>query len=79
MNLNFSWFLTLPGILISSGVVLLILALILLFVKGKKSKKEKAEMDVNGTATQNVVAVQDPNAVMNGVAVQPVATVGVNE
>lgn len=79
MNLNFSWFLTLPGILISSGVVLLILALILLFVKGKKFKKEKAEMDVNGTATQNVVAVQDPNAVMNGVAVQPVATVGVND
>ena len=79
MNLNFSWFLTLPGILISSGVVLLILALILLFVKGKKSKKEKAEMDVNGTAVATV-GVNDgvaqgsigmPDATLQGARTMP--------
>ena len=41
MNFDFSWFLTIPGMLITGGVLLLIIALIVLIVSGKKDKKEK--------------------------------------
>lgn len=38
---SLNWFTTIPGILISLGVVLLIIALILFIVGGKKTKKEE--------------------------------------
>ena len=40
-DFNMSWFTTVPGLLITGGVVLLIFALFLLIATGKKSKKEK--------------------------------------
>lgn len=41
MNFDFNWFLTVPGMLISCGVLLLIVALIVLIVSSAKKKKEK--------------------------------------
>ena len=47
MSFNFKWFTTIPGILITAGVVLLIVAFVLLILTGKKSKKEKKNMANN--------------------------------
>ncbi len=41
MSFNPSWFLTLPGILITSGVILLLIALILLLTSTKKEEEEE--------------------------------------
>ena len=41
MNFDLSWFTTIPGLFITAGVILLIIALIILIITGKKSKKEK--------------------------------------
>ena len=41
MNFDLKWFTTLPGLFITGGVLFLILALVLLIITGKKSKKEK--------------------------------------
>ena len=41
MSFDLNWFTTVPGIFITVGVVLLVIALILLIVTGRKSKKEK--------------------------------------
>lgn len=55
MNFDLSWFTTVPGLFITAGVLLLIVALIILIVTGKKSKKEKkakeAEQNVSATPT----------------------------
>ena len=40
MNFDLTWFTEIPGILVTIGIVLLIVALILLVVTGKRSKKE---------------------------------------
>ena len=49
--MDFSWFLTVPGMLITGGVLLLIIALIIFITtSGKKQKKEKA---ANTTAETN--------------------------
>ena len=41
MSFDLKWFTTIPGLLITGGVLFLILALVLLIITGKKSKKEK--------------------------------------
>ena len=41
MSFNPGWFLTLPGILITSGVILLLIALILLLTSAKKEEEEE--------------------------------------
>lgn len=48
MNFDLSWFATIPGLFITGGVILLIVALVILIVTGKKTKKEKTEMENNG-------------------------------
>ena len=48
MNFDLNWFTTIPGILITLGVVLLIVALIIFIVTSKNNKKNK---DANATAT----------------------------
>lgn len=45
MNFDLSWFTTIPGMFITGGVILLIIALISLIATGKKSKKEKKKME----------------------------------
>ena len=62
MKFDFTWFTSLPGMLITGGVVLLIVALIILLVTNKKSKKMKEAMDEAGG--QDVQSPAD-----NGVAV----------
>lgn len=47
---SLNWFTTIPGILISLGVVLLIIALILFIVGGKKTKKEEVAVANNEVA-----------------------------
>lgn len=46
MKFDFSWFTTIPGILITSGVVLLIIALVVFIVSSKKNKKEDKKGEV---------------------------------
>ena len=51
MNFSLDWFLTIPGMLITGGVLLLVIALTILLVtsskakKGKKKEKEEARME----------------------------------
>ena len=47
MSFDLKWFTTLPGIFITVGVLLLVIALIILIVSGRKSKKEKKAMEDN--------------------------------
>ena len=56
MNFDMSWFTTVPGLMITGGVILLIVALVILIVTGKKSKKEKAK--ANGTDAAQPAAPQ---------------------
>ena len=43
MAIDLDWFLTIPGILISCGVLLLLIALIIFIVTSVKAKKEEKE------------------------------------
>ena len=54
MSFNPGWFLTLPGILITSGVILLLIALILLLTSAKKEEEEENVSPVNSFTTPNV-------------------------
>ncbi len=53
LALSLDWFTTIPGILISLGVVLLIVALILFITGSKGTKKEKVESDIDNTKEAN--------------------------
>ena len=61
MKFDLSWFTTIPGILITCGVVLLILALVIFIVTSKKNKKvdenkEEKKDAVEATATATTAA-----------------------
>lgn len=47
MNFDLSWFKTVPGLLITCGVVLLIIALIIFIVTSKNNKNAKKEAQDN--------------------------------
>lgn len=64
------WFTTIPGILIASGVVLLIVAIILFILGNKKDKKNVAE--VNKTAEEPIVETPVVETVQPEVTVEPV-------
>lgn len=79
MSFDFGWFLTLPGMFITGGVILLIIALIILIITNKKAKKEKNPMDSNAATapvvSQTAEVVSDPNAIsmpQQGVVENPV-------
>ena len=74
MNFDLTWFTTVPGMFITGGVVLLIIALIILIVTGKKAKKEKKAQE----AQANQPAVDTPmmNNVNPGMQPQPTAMPG---
>lgn len=55
MSFNPSWFLTLPGILITSGVVLLLIALILLITSGNKEAESTEKIQQPQVASENTV------------------------
>ena len=62
MDFDLSWFATVPGMFITGGVLLLIIALIILLITGKNSKKEKmAKATVSENA--NVPTQQNQNVV----------------
>ena len=78
-DFNASWFTTVPGLLITGGVVLLLFALILLVATGKKSKKEKKakkEAELLNQQPYNNMAFPGQQVApdMNAVQVQPVMT-----
>ena len=76
---DFSWFMTIPGALISAGVVCLLIAIIVLIISNVRDGKEKkalAAVDVEPTPADanNVVSVPQGSAdVNNQVAAVPVA------
>ena len=63
MSFNPGWFLTLPGILITSGVILLLIALILLLTSAKKEEEEENVSPVNSFTTPNVETPVAPEPV----------------
>jgi len=67
MNFDFSWFLTIPGMLITGGVLLLIIALIIFIAtssKKDKNKKDNQNADVNAASQVGAQAMVDNSQVM---------------
>lgn len=60
MSFNPGWFLTVPGILITAGVILLLIALILLLTSGKKEEEKVEEVAV---PVNPVIEPQQPQTV----------------
>ena len=62
MNFSLSWFTSTPGLLITGGVVLLIIALIILIMNGKKTKAEikSANKDINQSSGFNSPSMAMP-------------------
>ena len=56
MNFDLNWFLTVPGMFISAGVLLLVVAIIVLIVSSAKGKKEKKKVEKATPATPEVKA-----------------------
>lgn len=71
MSFNPGWFLTLPGILITSGVILLLIALILLLTSAKKEEEEENVSPVNSFTTPNVETSVAPEPVQINVPEAP--------
>lgn len=71
MSFNPGWFLTLPGILITSGVILLLIALILLLTSAKKEEEEENVSPVNSFTTPNVETPVAPEPVQINVPQAP--------
>ena len=72
MNFDFTWFLSLPGMFITGGVVLLIIALIILLVTNKKSKKGDSPVD---TVVDNAEGVTPEVNSIPPVNMDPVAPI----
>lgn len=53
MNFDLSWFLTIPGMLITGGVLLLLIALIIFIATNGKAKKKKEEIAEEAPLTTN--------------------------
>ena len=71
-NLKLGWFATLPGIMITLGVIFLIVALVLLIVSRKKDKKVVEQAPAPAADANAQAPVAAPN-----MAVQtPVAQIG---
>ena len=73
MNFSLDWFLSIPGLLITGGVLLLLIALIILIVTGRK-KKDKGEAGASAEATSSsttpqVNATSSPAPIANAGAV----------
>lgn len=66
MNFDFSWFLTIPGMLITGGVLLLIIALIILIVTSSKKKKDQ-ELPTDNINDGMQPQINQPN----GIATEP--------
>lgn len=77
MSFNPEWFLTVPGILITAGVILLLIALILLLTSGKKEEEKVEEvsepvnpvLDTQPQAEETIAVPQMPEVSLE----QPVA------
>lgn len=59
MAINLDWLLTIPGMLISSGVLLLMIALIIFVVTTVKSKKEGNQVQNNTLGEESAQVVSD--------------------
>lgn len=62
MNFDLSWFTTIPGLFITGGVILLIIALVILIITGKKTKKEKEAQSADSNIQGGVQPVPAMNA-----------------
>ncbi len=65
-NFDLSWFTTIPGLFITGGVVLLVIALVILIITGRKTKKEKDE--INSNNNQVNAGVQPNSNIDNNMA-----------
>ena len=67
MNFDLGWFTTVPGMFITGGVVLLIIALVILIVTGKKSKKEKKAKEAADANANTAPTMTGPTPVVTPV------------
>ena len=67
MNFDLGWFTTVPGMFITGGVVLLIIALVILIVTGKKSKKEKKAKEAADANANTAPTMTEPTPVVTPV------------
>ena len=76
-NFDFGWFLTVPGLLITGGVILLTISLVILLLSIRKSKKVKNPLEDGANSTTESVVTTDSN--MSGLQTSPVgATVSID-
>lgn len=82
INFDLNWFLTIPGMLITGGILLLLIALIVFIATSGSGKKDKLQ-DKNNVATNNPISndsVNELNSTMNqGVPpITPVDSANIN-
>lgn len=75
MNFDLSWFKTVPGLLITCGVVLLIIALIIFIVTSKNNKNAKKEAQDNNPKGEDTTPKDNVQPVSDGVSSETVAAV----
>lgn len=75
MNFDLSWFKTVPGLLITCGVVLLIIALIIFIVTSKNNKNAKKEAQNNNPKGEDTTPKDNVQPVSDGVSSETVAAV----
>lgn len=82
--MNFEWFFKMPGLFITGGVVLIIIALVVFLIGSKKGEQTKIEENNTESVPEigkenSSIAVEQPNESVTpvGVAVEPVTPVTV--
>ena len=75
MNFDLSWFKTVPGLLITCGVVLLIIALIIFIVTSKNNKNVKKEAQNNNPKGEDTTPKDNVQPVSDGVSSETVVAV----
>ena len=75
MNFDLSWFKTVPGLLITCGVVLLIIALIIFIVTSKNNKNVNKEAQNNNPKGEDTTPKDNVQPVSDGVSSETVVAV----
>ena len=77
MNITLGWFFNIPGIFITAGVVLIIIALIVFIIANKKEKASKDGSQQFGVSN-GTVANAPQEGIQSGIAVNPVPSTDQN-
>ena len=76
-DFDLSWFLTVPGMFISAGVLLLLVAIVVLIVSSAKGKKEKKNIETvspSGQGVSEVASAIPSSQFADGTSIPPMST-----